>query len=75
MGKDIFLYCMKLMEILHDSMDLNIVAALMHLASNALLFLELEQAVSVAISYLLVGESTLEAKNATNSEVNLSFCE
>ena len=50
-------------------MDLHVVAGLMHMATNALYYIDMPQAGMLAISYIMVAEATIEACGAQNSEV------
>lgn len=72
-SKNIFLYCMRLVELVHDALDMNIVPALLNMAAKALMTFEITKGAAVAMAYLLVAESTCEALGTTDSEVSYLF--
>jgi len=73
-AKQLFLYNMKLIEEIHDILDMNIVSALIHImACNALLIFPIEQGLKVALNFVLIAETTCEVTGSTHSEVRPLF--
>ena len=73
-AKQLFLYNMKLIEEIHDILDMNIVSALIHImACNALLIFPIEQGLKVALNFVLIAETTCEVTGSTHSEVSNKF--
>ena len=66
---EIYKQCMKQVESLHDCVDVNLIPALIYMASFALLIFEPHQGAKLALNYIMVGEATCLALNATNTEV------
>mgnify|MGYP007061251541 CR=1 FL=1 len=71
--KSLFRECYELLQLIHDSVDMNMLPAILYiLAPNALMLFDLQQGVSIALNMVWIVETTCELLNATNTEVKFS---
>ena len=70
--RDAYLYCARMVEELHDSMDVNIVPGLLLMAGHAMMVFEINRARALALSYMIIAESICETLGATHTDVSFS---
>lgn len=68
-SRDMYMYSMGLIEHLHDSMDMNMVTALVYMASHAFMLFDLQKGAKIALMLILIAEATCEACDAKHTEV------
>lgn len=72
-AKDLYLHCMHLVQYFHDSMDITVVPALIHMMGNSYFTLDPERATTVAVQYAMMAEAILICNHRKHSEVTYSL--
>jgi len=66
-GKDLNAYCIHLVSLHHDALDLTAVPALTHLIANCLYVMDVP--ITTITGFIMIAESILISRGAKNSEV------